>query len=143
MPAPASSVSDRLAASLPTVLLVDDEEAVRGALRRFFTRRGWTVVEATDGESAKALLDPSERHQFDLVISDLTMPRVSGRDLYQWLTRHRPDALPRLVFSSGDVVSRDVSGFLVETGRPVLPKPFELSELARIVDDVTHAAHAA
>jgi two-component system NtrC family sensor kinase len=127
----------------PNVLVVDDEEAIRAALKRFFSRRGWIVVEAADGESARALLDPASGHAFELVICDLSMPRVSGRDLYRWLSRHRPDALPRLVFSSGDVISGDSSTFLVETGRPVLPKPFDLSELSRIVEDVWRSAHAA
>jgi DNA-binding response OmpR family regulator len=141
-PPPAHS-PERSTGPTPSVLLVDDEDAVRSALKRFFSRRGWTVVEAADGESARTLLDPSSGHSFDIVICDLSMPRVSGRDLYRWLSRHRPDAIPRLVFSSGDVVSLDSSSFLVETGRPVLPKPFELSELSRIVEDVSRSAHAA
>ena len=140
---PIPSSSERSAGPPPWVLLVDDEESVRAALRRFFSRRGWTVVEAADGESARSVLDPLSGRSFDLVICDLTMPRVSGRDLYRWLSRHRPDAIPRLVFSSGDVVSLDSSAFVVETGRPVLPKPFELSELSRIVEDVWRSAHAA
>jgi DNA-binding response OmpR family regulator len=127
----------------PTVLLVDDEDAVRAALKRFFARRGWNVVEARDGESAQRLLDPAANHTFDLVICDLSMPRLSGSQLYQWLSRHRPDAVSRLVFSSGDVISRDSSEFLTESGRPILPKPFELAELTRIVDDVYRSAHAA
>ena len=113
------------------------------ALKRYFARRGWMVTEAVDGASARALLDPSSAHTFDVVICDLSMPRESGRDLYRWLARHRPDAVARLVFSSGDVISGDASAFLTEAGRPVLPKPFELSELSRIVEDVTRAAHAA
>ena len=141
--APLPSGPERREAAQPRVLLVDDEVAVRAALRRFFLRRGWTVLEASDGETAKSLLDPVSPGTFDLVICDLSMPRVSGRDLYRWLSHHRRDAVSRLVFSSGDVVSHDASAFLVETGRPVLPKPFELSELSRIVEDVTRAAHAA
>jgi two-component system cell cycle sensor histidine kinase/response regulator CckA len=134
---------DRVQGLPPNVLVVDDEEAIRTALKRFFSRRGWSVLEAADGESARALLDPASGHAFELVICDLSMPRVSGRDLYRWLSRHRPEALRRLVFSSGDVISGDSSTFLVETGRPVLPKPFELSELSRIVEDVWRSAHAA
>src|SRR5688572_12045460 len=62
----------------PTVLLVDDEPAVRSALRRFFARRGWSVVEAADGESACGVLEPSSGNAFELVICDLNMPRLSG-----------------------------------------------------------------
>ena len=143
MSAPPPSASERLSGTPRSVLLVDDEDAVRAALKRFFTRRGWTVVEAADGESAKALLDPVSGHRFDLLICDLAMPRVSGVELYRWLARFRRDALSRLVFSSGDVTSEEITSFLREAGRPILPKPFELAELARIVEDVTRAAHAA
>ena len=127
----------------PTVLLVDDEPAVRSALRRFFARRGWSVVEAADGESACGVLEPSSGNAFELVICDLNMPRLSGRDLYAWVARNRPDALALFVFSSGDVISAETSLFLTQSGRPVLPKPFELSELGRIADDVSRSGHGA
>ena len=125
------------------MLLVDDEVAVRAALRRFFTRRGWTVYEAGDGETARSMLDPACGNSFDLVICDLRMPRVSGCELYQWLARNRPDAIQRLVFASGDVLSQESTDFLRAAHRPILPKPFELAELGRIVDEVTRSAHAA
>ena len=143
MSSPPPPSCERVPLPPPNVLVVDDEESIRAALKRFFSRRGWIVLEAADGESARALLDPASGHAFELVICDLSMPRVSGRDLYRWLSRHRPEALRRLVFSSGDVISGESSTFLVETGRPVLPKPFDLSELSRIVEDVRRSAHAA
>ena len=53
------------------------------------------------------------------------------------------DLASRLVFSSGDLLSPEFAAFLTEAGRPVLPKPFDLSELARIVEEVYADAHAA
>lgn len=126
----------------PTVLLVDDEVAVRAAMRRFLERRGWSVTEVGDGESARALLDPVAGHVFDVVICDLQMPRLSGADLYRWLSTTRPDAALRFVFSTGDVMSRESTEFLRAARRPVLPKPFDLDELQRIVDEVYSLAHA-
>ena len=137
------SPSEPKPAGSPCVLLIDDENAVRLALKRYFARRGWAVTEAVDGASARSFLDPKSDRAFDVVICDLNMPRESGRDLYRWLVHYRPDAVARLVFSSGDTISPDASAFLMETGRPVLPKPFELAELSRIVEDVTRTAHAA
>jgi len=138
---------DRSSANAPgpcrSVLLVDDEASVRIAMRRFLARRGWSVCEAADGESARTLLDPVSGVGFDLVICDLQMPRLSGREFYAWLARVRPELAQRLVFSSGDVLSPEFSEFLTEAGRPLLPKPFELSELARLVDEVYAGAHAA
>jgi DNA-binding NtrC family response regulator len=128
---------------VPSVLLVDDESGVRGAMRRYFSRCGWNVCEAEDGATARGLLDPDVGHEFDLVICDLRMPHWSGSDLYRWLSNHRPDAVARLVVSSGDVESPESSAFLTEAQRPVLPKPFELKDLRRVVDEVLESAQAA
>lgn len=127
----------------PCVLLVDDESAVRMAMHRYLVRRGWTVMEAADGEAARAMLEPGVGLDFDLVICDLHMPRLSGRDFYEWLARARPDAALKLVFATGDALSPEFAEFLSEAGRPLLPKPFELSELARVVEQVRTPARAA
>jgi CheY-like chemotaxis protein len=130
-------------AGSPSVLLVDDEYAVRMAIHRYLARRGWNVMEAADGATARAILEPGVGLDFDLVICDLHMPRLSGRGLYEWLARTRPDAALKVVFSTGGVLSPEVAEFLCEAGRPLLPKPFELSELASIVEQVRMPARAA
>lgn len=127
----------------PSVLVVDDELSIRTAMRRYFVRRGWRVSEAPDGVTAQRLLEPAARNEFDVVICDLRMPQFSGSDLYRWLERNRPEAVDRVVFSSGDVGSAEAAVFLEHAQRPVLPKPFDLKELGRIVDEVYRAAHAA
>ena len=139
-----SRLADRETRSCrPCVLLVDDESAVRMVMGRYFALHGWEVREADDGAAAQRLLDPQAGHWFDLVICDLRMPRFSGCDLFWWLAVHRPDAVARLVFSSGDLESPDSAKFLSEARRPVLPKPFDLGELTRIVDEISGSAHAA
>jgi two-component system cell cycle sensor histidine kinase/response regulator CckA len=137
------SANVSVASSSPSVLLVDDEAAVRVAIRKFLTRRGWTVVEAADGESARAMMEPATGVDFDLVICDLHMPKLSGRDFYRWLAETRPEVALKLVFSTGDAMSPEFAEFLSEAQRPLLPKPFELSELARIVEQVHSPARAA
>jgi CheY-like chemotaxis protein len=132
-----------LTAGTPSVLVIDDEAAVRIAMCRFLSRRGWSVCEASDGESARALLDPAVGRTFDLIICDLNMPRLSGRELYAWLELNRPDAASRIAFSSGDVAQPETAEFLLAARRPVLPKPFELGELTRIVDKIYSQAQAA
>ena len=126
----------------PCVLIVDDEESVRTALMRYFARRGWNVCEAEDGEEARAMLAPNAC-AFDLAICDLRMPRMSGPDFYRWLAQSRPDVASRLVFSSGDVDCPESAAFLSDAGRPVLSKPFDLCDLARLIDEIRGAARAA
>ena len=126
----------------PCVLIVDDEIAIRLAIGRYFARQGWDVREASDGEVAQRLLEPNAGESFDVVICDLHMPRFSGFAFYRWLAAARPDAAARVVFSSGDVEAHDTVQFLQSVRRPVLPKPFELCELDRVIDEV-RAARAA
>lgn len=128
---------------LPCVLVVDDEASIRTVLKRYFTRRGWDVYEAEDGEAAQRLLAPNVGCSFDVVICDLRMPRFSGFDFFRWLRQARPDAVERVVFTTGDAESEEPGDFLADTGRPVLTKPFNLSEVGRVVDQVWAMAQAA
>ena len=123
-------------------LLVDDEPVIRYALRRFFQRQGWQVDEAEDGNSAlDLLLDPSpDAPTYDVVISDLRMPGLSGIELYARIERERPELLHRLILSTGDSASPEAATFLRRSACPVLNKPFELAHLRQMVDRVVHAA---
>lgn len=115
----------------PRLLVVDDEVPIRQALDRFFTRRGWTVDEAGDGRAAFARLLESEAAgtPYDLVLSDVRMPGVSGIVLHDWLARTRPALLDRLVFATGDTASPESAEFVQRTRCLVLNKPFESSAL--------------
>ena len=118
-------------------LLVDDEPVIRHALRRFFQRQGWVVDEAEEGGAALALLLAPGAAPYDVVISDLRMPGVSGIELHARLGAARPALLDRLVLSTGDSVSAEAAEFLQRTSCPVLNKPFELAELRAVVARVT------
>ena len=122
------------------VLIVDDESTIRIALRRFFTRLGWTVEEAANGEIALSMLtidaEQLELPQFALVVSDLRMPGLSGIEMYNRLLLEQPTVLRRIIFSTGDLVSEDAARFVRTTECIVLQKPFELATLREIVDRV-------
>jgi CheY-like chemotaxis protein len=127
------------------VLVVDDEPTIRIALRRFFGRMGWTFDEASDGETALRMILGSfnataQADVYSLVLSDLRMPGLSGIDLYERLRVERPEILPRIIFSTGDVVSEEAAAFVDSTSCVVLQKPFELSTLRRLIDQVLSAA---
>jgi CheY-like chemotaxis protein len=118
-------------------LVIDDEGAVRGVLRRWLKRRGWEVSEAQDGEVALSHLREqdgvSPSPDFDVIICDLRMPTLSGPELYDWTLEHRPELARRLVFASGDVQEPAAADFLQQCGCPVLEKPFELARLEAVL----------
>ncbi|MFN8571621.1 MAG: response regulator [Gemmatimonadaceae bacterium] len=122
----------------PQVLVIDDESTIRMALRRFFSRLGWTVDEAASGEEALVkLLESGEDDRYRLIICDLRMPGLSGIDLHDRIAAERPRLLSRLIFSTGDLVSEEVAGFIETTHCLVLEKPFELSSLLETVQRIS------
>jgi PAS domain S-box-containing protein len=117
----------------PRVLIIDDEQSIRASLKRFFTRRGWRVDEASDGlDGLSALL--AGRTDFSVVISDLKMPGCSGMELHDHVAAVAPELLDRVVFSTGDVASRDAAEFVRQTRCTVLQKPFERRALEALVN---------
>jgi two-component system NtrC family sensor kinase len=123
----------------PRVLVIDDESTIRIALRRFFKRREWLFEEAEDGARGLAkLLEPGA--VYTAIISDLRMPGMSGMALHDELARRRPELLERLVFSTGDVASKDAAEFVQRTRCVILEKPFELSKLEETVERIRATA---
>ena len=124
-----------------TALIIDDEPSIRAALRRYFTRRGWVVEDAADGDAAlQRIAAAGER--LGVVVCDLRMPGLSGIDLHDRLARERPALLRRFVFSTGDVASAEAAHFVQRTLCPVLQKPFELRMLDDIIARVVEGADA-
>ena len=128
---PASPIS-RLRVTWPRrptgsdILLVDDEPHIIHYLRTTLEAWGHRVAAASDGAEGLALAGGQD---FDLVICDLRMPRLSGREFYQQLISKNPAMAPHVIFSTGDSVRGDTLAFLEGLGRPWLDKPFSLAEL--------------
>ena len=120
----------------PRALIIDDEGTIRTALRRYFSRRGWTVDEAEDGRVALATLDSADAVSYDVIISDLKMPGLTGIELHDRLRTSHPQLLGRLVFSTGDVASPQAAEFVRRTTCTVLQKPFELAALGELVEQI-------
>lgn len=130
--------SEPTAESKPRVLVIDDESTIRAALRRFFKRRDWVFDEAEDGaRGLEKLLAPGA--DYTAIISDLRMPGMSGMALHDELARQRPELLDRLVFSTGDVASKDAAEFVQRTRCIILEKPFELSKLGETLERIRAA----
>jgi PAS domain S-box-containing protein len=112
-----------------TILLVDDEEMIRDLGRTILERHGYEVLAAEDGRQAVEIYK-RERARIDLVILDLTMPRLSGQDAFAQLTALNPDV--RALFASG-YSAENVSA--VENGSILgfVGKPYSPQELAQKV----------
>jgi two-component system cell cycle sensor histidine kinase/response regulator CckA len=110
------------------LLVVDDEQAVRSVLRRYLDRRGWEVLEAESGEQALALIDDAAT-RIDAVIVDVHMPGLAGTALCQRIAAARPALLSRMIVATGDAPAATAALAREQLICPVLPKPFELSEL--------------
>jgi two-component system, cell cycle sensor histidine kinase and response regulator CckA len=114
----------------PTVLVVEDEDAIRIAIRRLLLREGYKVIEAPDGARALELLDDSTSHEVALVLTDLRMPVMDGRQLAAALARKRP-SLP-IVFMSG-FTTQLMDLRLVSPHLAFLAKPFRDADLLATV----------
>lgn len=122
-----------------TLLLVEDEPALRRATRRALEGKGYRVIEAPDGAVGLELLRV-HGSEIAMVISDLVMPNLDGRQLAEAL-RAQGSTIP-ILFSSGysvDSVSRDAARL---TGVSYLQKPWALVALFARVREVLDAAQA-
>jgi PAS domain S-box-containing protein len=120
-----------------TILLVEDEEAVRSFAARALRMRGYNVLEAAGGEEALEIVK-SEAHTIHLIITDVVMPSMDGPTMVRHVKQLKPDL--RVIFMSGyaeeafrrnDQSSEDIH---------FLPKPFGLKQLAAKVKEVLSAA---
>jgi signal transduction histidine kinase len=135
---PATTAEAAAAEVLPAIgqrhiLIVDDETAVAEVVAEAVERDGHTVDIASNGLRALELLD---QRAYDAVVSDTKMPMIDGESFYAELLRRHPGLRERIVFLTGDVLSREKREFLVRTGAPFLAKPFDLDEVRRTVHGV-------
>ncbi len=116
---------------MPTVLLVDDESAVRRALRKIFEKGGLTVREAESGRGAldAIAMDPD----IAAVVSDFLMPGINGLDLYDALVAVAPHLKHRVVFLTGAARDPMVHNPLEQRGVPLINK---LDDLSIVLDAV-------
>ena len=114
----------------PTVLVVEDEEILRTTIRRLLQEQGYTVLVAPNGAAALQLMEEAEGKSIDLVLTDLRMPVMDGRQLASALARRRP-SLP-IVFMSG-FTAQLMDLRLVSPNLAFLAKPFKNEDLLAAV----------
>jgi PAS domain S-box-containing protein len=116
-----------------TILVAEDEPALRRAAQRSLQRLGYRVILAADGAEAIELFD-QVGDQVDLILTDIVMPRIGGRALYDTLRRR--GIRTKFLFASGYTAGDVQENEWMEPDFPFLPKPWTIEELAQKVREV-------
>ena len=119
------------------VLVIDDDDKVREALRRALGS-AWEVVDVPSGAAAVALLHAGA--EFDALVCDVMMPGLSGIDVHAWLCDHRPDLERQSLFLTGGAVTPEARAFAASMGDRLVRKPVEPAELRSRVAGVLELA---
>jgi CheY-like chemotaxis protein len=125
--------SQSAAGGSETVLLVEDEESVRQLVRETLEAKGYRVLEADHGAAALQIAS-DHNGPIDMLITDVVMPGMSGRELSEQLLASDPDI--KILYLSGYTEDAVVHQGVLEPGTSFLQKPFTLQALARKVREV-------
>ncbi len=109
-----------------SVLVVEDEEAVRMLVVDALRELGYTMLEACDSKSALPLLQGACR--IDLLVSDVGLPGLNGRQLAEIARQYRPGL--QVLFMTGYARNAEIRGEFLDDGMDLLTKPFTVDELA-------------
>lgn len=112
------------------VLLVEDDLSMRGMLTQFLSPH-YDLAVCSTGREALGVID---REPFDLIVSDIKMRDVTGRDLYLQTKQRRPDVAAKFLFITGDAFAEETRDFLERERVECLRKPFELRDLQTAVE---------
>jgi PAS domain S-box-containing protein len=120
-----------------TILLVEDEEAVRSLARQVLESRGYRVLE-TDGATKALELAAAHKEQIQLLLTDVVMPHMNGKELARHLAPLHPET--KVLFMSGHVDNVVVHNGVLDPGTAFLQKPFTARALARRLREVLDGA---
>jgi signal transduction histidine kinase len=130
-PAAAPGRADEAAlAARGRILIVDDEPEFGQLLSELLRQRGYDTEYV---DSAAAALGRVHERDFDIVLTDLRMPTMSGEDLWQTLRRERPALARRTVFMTGFYGARETAAIVDAIDQPCLTKPFRTTELDELL----------
>ena len=115
----------------PTILIVDDDDALLHAMRRVLERAGYVVLEAGNVPEARAAIEGKKP---DLLVMDLVLPGMEGREGANLILAHCPDV--RVIFMSGYTSLESMRMGHIGSGEEFLRKPFSIEELLGTVKRV-------
>jgi len=129
---PVENVHPLFAQHGETVLIVEDDPAVRVLVSAVLSELGYAFVEAGDADSAMPILDSEQR--IDLMISDVGLPGMNGRQLAEIGRQHRPDL--KVLFITGYAEHAAVRGGFLDSGMQMITKPFTFDLLTAKVREM-------
>ncbi len=131
---------DEAASGSETIMVVEDDDAVRRLVRDTLEKHGYRLLVAASGPEALSIAERFDR-PIDLLITDVVMPQMSGRQLAERLKAVRPDT--QILFISGYTESAIVQTGAQGDENSFLQKPFTPSTLSRTVRELLDKAHKA
>ena len=127
-----TNMSPSLAGRMETMLVAEDEEVVRAFLRRILEKAGYKVIEAGDGEQALARF--KEHDDISLVLSDVVMPKMNGKEILEEIRKIRPGI--KVIFISGYTADIIQKKGIAEEGAEYITKPFQKNDLLQKIREV-------
>ena len=115
------------------LLVVEDERVIGNVCNRVLSKEGFNVVLAANGETAIQLL---KKNQFDLCLLDVRTPGINGLELYEHIRQTLPGLSSKVIFMTGDSLTRNIPEFAKNAGCQLLEKPFTTNELITAVKNV-------
>ena len=113
-------------------LIIEDEPIIGQACLRVLSAEGFEVDLAENGLIAKELI---LKKSYDLCLSDIKIPKINGVDLYRYIEKEHAALADKVIFTTGDLLSKDTWLFLKEVDRPFLLKPFTPDQLKSVVKE--------
>jgi len=133
-----SGTAKKIARGSETILLVEDDEMVRTLVRETLHREGYKILDAPGPLEARKMAE-QYKAQIQLMITDVVMPKISGRELAEHLSKRRPDM--KVLYMSGYTDNAILNSGILEKEVAFLQKPFTPAALTEKVREVLEADH--
>jgi PAS domain S-box-containing protein len=128
----ASAVADEHVATGETVLVVEDEPVVRGVIIEMLQEQGYRTLQAVDGPSGLRILRLNKR--IDLLVTDVGLPGMNGRQLADQARETRPDL--KILFITGYAENAAIAKGFLQPGMEMITKPFDLDNLSQRIREM-------
>lgn len=121
-----------------TILIIEDDETIRAALKRVFEGDGYRVLAASDGTQLSQVLDDAP---VDLIMLDVGLPWINGFELAEMMKAHDDLSEIPLVFLSARTSDADVKRGFEVGADDYIKKPFDIEKVKRTINTLIHLAH--